>query len=318
MTDEELSKAIDLVFSAVPKPTPENVSASVGPEGEMVQDFFSGKDWKDITLETLENEYPGDHGACLGFMTPEAFIYYFPAYLKIAAFSYNEGESPSQSLVCRLFNAAEGIIKDDNTEAINSFDYEQNKVVAVVLKKIADEQEGGEPDWAKDATNALNLRWGKYLNSNFKIDSDPQKFLEYYFNPNKKLSLYEFSCGNIKKFYNNISLENKLFELISIEWGKINWNTILKKKLFGDGVIDALSETSYQHVFPSLVLELTKNSSSVADFFIEHHLNMNNVHKDWELEFYFNFDERLRNLIGSILSKINNCLAQRALESYWL
>jgi hypothetical protein len=142
--------------------------------------------------------------------------------------------------------------------------------------------------------------------------------LEYYFNPNNKLLLSEFSCANISSFDNNPEGNDKLFNLISIEWWKIDWDKVSNLSLEGSMIIDFLNESTYKHVFPSLVFELTRKSNFLVDIFIENHLNINNVYKDWELEFYFNFDGNLRKLVGSVLERISGNLAQIALESYWL
>jgi hypothetical protein len=168
MNDKELWKAIDLAFANTQRPNSENISISVGPEGQEVKLFFANKNWQEITLDTLKNDYKGPHSACLGFMTPEAFAYYFPAYLKIATFSYDEGDVLSTTVTSMVFDAAEDV-KCNTTDGVNLFTHEQNRVVAEALNKISKENEieHGEyyADYFNYATKALKLRWGKYLNN---------------------------------------------------------------------------------------------------------------------------------------------------------
>ena len=154
--------------------------------------------------------------------------------------------------------------------------------------------------------------------SNYKMLSSIKKSLEYYFNPDKILLVSEFSPESVRKFYNNVDMENKLFDLISVEWARIDWNEVSNLDIAGWSIIDFLDEASYKHVFPSLVWELATNSNFLTDLFVDNHLNVENIHKDWELKFYFSFDNELKNLIRTILMKIKKHFAQMALESYWL
>ena len=162
---------------------------------------------------------------------------------------------------------------------------------------------------------------GEYLInavSSYNMNSNIKKSLEYYFDPNKRISLSEFSPESIGTFYDDIGAEYKLFDLISIEWGRIDWDAVSNLDLAGWVIIDILNEVTYKHIFPSLVFELTKSSNLVTSIFLDGHLNMGHVYKDWELEFYLSFDEKLRKLIGSILRNINEREARIALESYWM
>ncbi|OXJ14216.1 hypothetical protein CFB39_23990 [Burkholderia sp. AU6039] len=115
--------------------------------------FFAGKNWWDITLESLEKEYVGDGSACLSFMSPMGRNYYLPAYLLIACEQYYEGDVISQGLPGRLKMYA-GM---DDFYQISSLGNAKMQVVAKVLKfmhEVYDEE---------DAKDALDLFWGKFL-----------------------------------------------------------------------------------------------------------------------------------------------------------
>ena len=58
-------------------------------EGHAIAAFHQGKDWREITLRHLFDEYPGDPTACLAFMTPEGWRYYLPAYVSCGGRSRN-------------------------------------------------------------------------------------------------------------------------------------------------------------------------------------------------------------------------------------
>lgn len=53
-------------------------------EGHQVANFFKGRDWRRVALETLLNEYQGDPHATMSFMFDEGFCYYLPAFLLMA------------------------------------------------------------------------------------------------------------------------------------------------------------------------------------------------------------------------------------------
>lgn len=53
-------------------------------EGHRVSAFFRGKTWREVSLRSLLDGYPGDPTACLRFMLDEGFRYYLPAFLLMA------------------------------------------------------------------------------------------------------------------------------------------------------------------------------------------------------------------------------------------
>jgi hypothetical protein len=79
---------IGKAFANRPYPGDDNIGARNDRypdyEGHGVARFFRGKDWRQITLETLLHEYQGDAGATVTFMVPEGFRYYLPAFLLMA------------------------------------------------------------------------------------------------------------------------------------------------------------------------------------------------------------------------------------------
>jgi hypothetical protein len=158
----------------------------------------------------------------------------------------------------------------------------------------------------------------KQENKSSEYYSRLKKSLECYFDPEIALMYSKFSCLSISSFDDTPELINKLFDLISLKWGNINWNSVINLSLEGWMIIDFLNSDSYIHVFPSLVLELSQNDNLLTDLFMCNHLTVTDVHKDWEIEFYFSFNDNLRKLIKGVLKRKNTRLSQIALESYWL
>ena len=67
-----------------------------------VSNYFRGKTWEAISWADLSENYPGDPSACLGFMTTEAFSYYFPAYLLIATEHYDDSDTIPSVMIFKL------------------------------------------------------------------------------------------------------------------------------------------------------------------------------------------------------------------------
>jgi hypothetical protein len=80
----KLIDAIRHEFADLERPLPDKIAArDENPlclEALAVEKFFANYCWQDIRWETLE-AYRGDRTACLYFMSPEAFLYFFPAYM---------------------------------------------------------------------------------------------------------------------------------------------------------------------------------------------------------------------------------------------
>lgn len=53
-------------------------------EGEGVARFFRGKDWREITMDSILKERGLDRNAFLFFMTAQGFVYYLPAFLTLS------------------------------------------------------------------------------------------------------------------------------------------------------------------------------------------------------------------------------------------
>jgi hypothetical protein len=132
------------------------------------------------------------------------------------------------------------------------------------------------------------------------------------------IQYHEFICEDIVRFYENDEDMIKIaFELISLPWVEIPWFKIMKINTDGWMVISFLNKISFIHVFPSLLNELSTNKNLLTDIFIENHLNLSNVYRNWELEYYLSLDDNTIKIINRILEKINTPLSKDAIGIYW-
>jgi hypothetical protein len=85
---ERLRGVIAAAFAARPYPGDDRIADRPprypDDEGHAVARFHRGTAWAAIALDGLRAGYPRDASACLGFMTPEGWRYYLPAYLVVA------------------------------------------------------------------------------------------------------------------------------------------------------------------------------------------------------------------------------------------
>lgn len=78
----KLIEMISKNFADVPRPvaTRESERSGVPDEPAEIKSYFAQYAWQEITWEKLAN-YRGDKTVCLYFMSPNDFLYYFPAYM---------------------------------------------------------------------------------------------------------------------------------------------------------------------------------------------------------------------------------------------
>jgi hypothetical protein len=98
-------------------------------ERDEVRTFLSGKRWKEITIEALE-EYVGDQSAILGFLTPKAFSYYLPAFLTVSLTDHVRADVTVYTTLFRFARCGDPEIDAFRTELIGSLSIVQLDAVA--------------------------------------------------------------------------------------------------------------------------------------------------------------------------------------------
>ena len=83
--DARVADAIALAWADVEHPGDDHLAGldSCCGEYEYVTEFFRGRHWRNVTLESLK-DYAGPPDACLSFMSGPALRYYLPAFMLIA------------------------------------------------------------------------------------------------------------------------------------------------------------------------------------------------------------------------------------------
>jgi hypothetical protein len=108
-------------------------------EGRIVTDFHRGKDWREITLRHLFDDYPGDATACLAFMQPEGWRYYLPAYLLIAL-DWEESDAVGDAVVGILTHPRGRV--ESFTRVANDLDLDPEGVLATHSKRFEERMSG--------------------------------------------------------------------------------------------------------------------------------------------------------------------------------
>jgi formylglycine-generating enzyme required for sulfatase activity len=142
-----------------------------------------------------------------------------------------------------------------------------------------------------------------------------------FFPGNERLSYDDFASDEVVcNLYRNKDLIEKYFRMISVPWTEISWRKIQNTYLGdlpGTIILHFLPPKSFAHVFPSLLVKMMKNDSdddTLSMCFLDEHLNLHNVTKDWERDFYFSMHDDLKRIISLILHMGG---ADEVLESYW-
>lgn len=157
-----------------------------------------------------------------------------------------------------------------------------------------------------------------------KMSENIMKMLKAYFPSMERLSYDEYISDEIIRLWEwDEELIRQSYELISHPWPEISWPDVENIGKY-NGLVDGcvitsfLNERSFIHVFPSLLFAITKRYSGLlTEHFIDYHLNLNNVYKDWELEFYNSLSKDVVKLVNSILKESDAVWAKHAIDSYW-
>ena len=110
--------------------------------------------------------------------------------------------------------------------------------------------------------------------------------------------------------------------MISCPWPEIRWADVKKTGFddeiyWGHLVISRLTKKGFIHVFPSLLVEVAENMTMISDYFVDFHLDVRSVFRDWELEFYLSLDEDIVRLVNNILKENGSPSAMDAIDVYW-
>ena len=128
-------------------------------EARRAAEFFSGRCWRDVTLEILRDGYPGDISACLEFLSAESGLYFLPAYLRICVVAYGESDVLPYTLERQLSESPANVSHFGRvTDRLSTA---QRRVVASILSFLRDHHERDFD--VSGAAVALGSGWARYL-----------------------------------------------------------------------------------------------------------------------------------------------------------
>ncbi|MGN6086108.1 DUF6714 family protein [Trinickia sp.] len=144
------------VFSNVKFPANEAISTGGGIESRGVETFFRDRARFDVTLRELNEDYPHDPSACLGFMLPAAFAFFLPLFMKISIVDFDDADVISDTVVYRLRDMGMGKAEDNLRSIMHSYTHAQMQVVLDFLSEMSEiEWKFHNPDVALIAHGCL-------------------------------------------------------------------------------------------------------------------------------------------------------------------
>ncbi|MDZ4100212.1 MAG: hypothetical protein U1E12_00895 [Hydrogenophaga sp.] len=134
--------------------------------GDETERFFRGRDLADVTCETLSHEYKEVWWAAHNYLNEEAYLFFLPAFLKIALKDYlvNEGARVlADALAHGFFRMAKGEQDHRLLPILRGYSREQLGEIAQFLRELSRDRYKPVND-CDDAEPALELFWKQYLN----------------------------------------------------------------------------------------------------------------------------------------------------------
>ncbi|MFP2904787.1 DUF6714 family protein [Pyxidicoccus sp. 3LFB2] len=148
---DSLRKEIREAFAWRPHPGDDRLAVRhSGPDGDEVQRFFQGRDWRDVTRESLLGASGLDPNGFMAYLTAEGFEYHLPAFL-LLALDVGDAFGLADPLIYFLSPpAADAVepLQERFTHLLAALTAREKHVVARVLDYLAREYEsrGFTPD----------------------------------------------------------------------------------------------------------------------------------------------------------------------------
>ena len=170
---EELRQEVRAAFNWRPRPEDDRIALGgpgcPGDEREDVARFFQGKDWREITLDSIIEGRELDLNAFLYFMSVEGFMYYLPAFL-MASLEVDDRFDLGEPLAFKLTPPPgdSGDPRDPGLEAwrdqyaqiVSALTPEESRALTHVLEYLAREYE--KRNYTRNqAQEALDSHWAR-------------------------------------------------------------------------------------------------------------------------------------------------------------
>ncbi|HEX9391151.1 MAG TPA: DUF6714 family protein [Usitatibacteraceae bacterium] len=165
---------MNIDFSIFPNgPIRSDVEIAVGNsiEANDIRIFFAGKKIDEITIDLLNSAYSHDPAACLAFMSPIAFAFFLPLWMKISLNDFDKADAIPETVIGYFLALAEGKYPDKLSAIMAMYSSAQLGVVALFLREMSSQYFCNYP--VDRAQMALLLYWQKYDANNSKGSGSP-------------------------------------------------------------------------------------------------------------------------------------------------
>jgi len=133
--------------------------------GDETERFFRGRQLAEVTCKTLSNEYRSVWWSAHNFLNDEAYLFFLPAFLKIALDDFKENEGArmlADALAHSFLRMAKGEQDHRLLPILQTYSREQLGEVAQFLLELSHDRYKPAND-LDDAEPALELFWKQYL-----------------------------------------------------------------------------------------------------------------------------------------------------------
>jgi hypothetical protein len=164
-TADEIRAEIRAAFAARPYPGDDRLasgpsySGDEGDENGDVERFFRGKDWREVTLDAILGGRALQPNSFLFFLSPEAFVYYLPAFLIASldvALDVDNRFDLGEPLAFKLMPE-----REDHARITAQLTPAEKRAVAHALEHLAREYEKRRYT-TNQAQAALDSAWGRF------------------------------------------------------------------------------------------------------------------------------------------------------------
>ncbi|QHE87240.1 DUF6714 family protein [Hydrogenophaga sp. BPS33] len=134
-------------------------------EGDEAERFFRGRHSKDVNYQSLSEEYRKDWSIAPCLLNEDAYLFFLPAFMKIALEDYEQGETPTLTVtvISDFLEMARGELDSRLLPILRTFTSAQLSFIATYLQEVNDRYYhalGSD----NDAAMALNLFWHQFKN----------------------------------------------------------------------------------------------------------------------------------------------------------
>lgn len=150
-------------FSVFPDslfPIDQPITEKNGIESNFIESFFRTYNRNQITINLLNSKYSHDPSACLGFMTPSAYAFFLPAFMRIAITEFDEANLIPFVIVWQLLDISNASDDDRKSAIIKNYSKDQ---LNEIIDFLSDMAKLHSEDFANDEPKQALSAWKKIV-----------------------------------------------------------------------------------------------------------------------------------------------------------